>query len=302
VIQAGPKAVDGTVPGPDFPWTLRPAWRASDPATRSLRWCDALDRQTVQQKLTTFAGDYWVCGETGLLTRDNLTPDISDFYDEWWNRPISDAERAKEIQKHKIELARFAPYRQTGRLFEVGSGMGFVLMAAKELGWAIEGNELSPKAAEAASRATGAVVHPGPIENVTLPRDTFDVVICDNVFEHLSTPRRVLTGLADALRPGGVLYMHTLNAQSFSLRKCPKDWLYFRPTHFHIPTIVSLRHCFEAAKLKPLFMRTHGFRMRRFERDKTQGKWGSFVEKMVSNLAGLCRRGHRIEFLLQREA
>jgi 2-polyprenyl-3-methyl-5-hydroxy-6-metoxy-1,4-benzoquinol methylase len=294
-----PSTVHPAGPAPGFPAALRAAWRASDPASRCLRRCDSLDRDSVQQLLPTHAGDYWLCGETGLLTREKFEMEIGDFYDEWWSKPMTDAERNRKLLKHTEALRPFDRYRRTGRLFEVGSGTGLLLKAAADMGWRVEGNELSPKAAAAARDMIGAAVHPGPMESVRMEQGEFDVIICDNVFEHLWKPREVLCHMAGALRPGGVIYLHTLNAQSFSLRKSPGLWHYFRPTHTHIPTLVSLRHCFDAAGLRPLLERTHGYRAGRPE-GKAHSHWDSFIDKVISNAAGVMKRGHRVEYLLQK--
>jgi SAM-dependent methyltransferase len=47
----------------------------------------------------------------------------------------------------------------------------------------------------------------GDIETYDLPPSSFDVIVCWNVFEHLSHPDRALVRFCDATRPGGLIVL-----------------------------------------------------------------------------------------------
>src|SRR5687768_4602269 len=148
------------LPARTFPRVLRRVWRLSDPATRRSCPSNALGRETVQQRFSTIRGDYWVCAETGHLSRDAVPArpeDLSGLYDGWWQDLIDQGPPPRrEIEERKDFLRRLDGYRQSGRLFEVGSGLGKLLAAAVECGWKAEGNELSPLAARHAASFSGA--------------------------------------------------------------------------------------------------------------------------------------------------
>ena len=291
--------------GPEFPRLLRKAWALSDPSTRRERPCDALDRPTMQQKFHTLNGDYWICSETGQMTREHQVADVFqlDLYEASWQRRIDAGQTHLDNRRHGHArwLGRLAPYRQTGRLFEVGAGLGGFLQAAVQAGWKAEGNELSSVASGHANRQAGVRVISGPMERVTLEPRVYDVVLCNNVFEHLSQPRRVLNHLAASLRPGGVIYFQTLNAQSLSLWFEPRGWLYFAKGHLYAPTLVSLRHYFQGAGLRVMRRETHGFRwVARGEGSRRPQRTAG--EKLMSILAARLGRGHRVKCMLQRPA
>ena len=55
----------------------------------------------------------------------------------------------------------------------------------------------------------------GDLETYPLPKNQFDVVVCWDVIEHLSHPRKALLNLFDAARPGGFVILGFPNLASF---------------------------------------------------------------------------------------
>ena len=134
-----------------------------------------------------------------------------------------------------------------------------------------------------------------------IKRAAFDVILCNNVFEHLRQPGAVLRKLAAGLRPGGVIFCQTLSAQSLSLWFAPTRWLYYGEGHLFIPTLRSLDLYFRGANLRAIRRETHGFRSvsvdasgARVSRKRT--------EKMLALIAGRAGRGHRVKMLLRKKA
>jgi len=297
-------STSAAVQPPTLPRLLRRAWILSDPATRCDMRCDAQDRATIHQRLVTILGDYWICAECGQLQRDSGgAPALTDpgQYDAKWMRLAATfAPTESQIAECRQWVKRIEPYRRLGRLFEVGCGLGLLLKTATDAGWAAEGNDLSVVAAAHATKLTGRPVASGPIEQVTLEKGIYDVILLNNVFEHLDEPRRVLCNLAAALRPGGVMFFQTLNGQSLSLHFAPTHWLYYGPGHLIVPTLVSLRAYFKAAGLVPVRFETHGFRTMKHADLHTTGKQKRLIDRLLSPLATGMRRGHRVKVLLQR--
>ncbi len=291
-----------------FPLTLRHAWRLSDPTSGTLRVCDALGAATHQQRLSTSRGDYWICSETGQLARAEHIETPTTLYDAYWQQRIdqrpSDEETRREHARHLAKVRQFESYRQTGRLFEVGSGLGHLLYAAHELGWRADGNELSPLAGRFAESSSGARVISGPMENVQLESAAYDVILMDNVFEHLLAPRAVLHAVAAALRPGGVIYLHTLCAQSLSVWWNPRDWYYFNRQHYFVPTRISMAYYFAGAGLEVVSQRTRGFTFGSVDGfdDGRKPRHRTAFEKPCAYLAARLGLGHRIEFVVRRIA
>jgi len=285
------RARDGGAPA--LPWVLRRLWRLSDPSTRCTRRCDALDRDTVQQLLRTGRGEYWVCGATGQLARERgrEATDLAALYDAAWRER---AAPAAPTDAHRRFVAGFRGDRHTGRLFEAGVGQGALLRAAVDAGWRAEGSDLSPVAAARAGEATGAPVHGGSLDDLELAEGAYDVVLLNHVFEHLEQPRAALRRLARALRPGGAMFLQTLNAGSLSLAVNPREWFQFGPGHLHVPTLPSLGHCFAAARLRVERLSTLGFRS-----GSGRGR-RRIVDRLGAGLAGRLGLGHRVTCHLRR--
>jgi 2-polyprenyl-3-methyl-5-hydroxy-6-metoxy-1,4-benzoquinol methylase len=293
-------AIMDELPAPTFPRIMRRLWRRTEPASVTERRCDALDRATAHCRLATRAGDYWVCSETGQMSNGRINEVDAQHYDRWWaSHAIPQDQAETEIARLERWLARFDSHRQGGRLLEIGSGQGMLLQAAMRRGWEVEGNEISPLAAEGVQRISGAEIHVGPIESIDLPCRRYDLIICDNVFEHLARPLEVLRKLRRALRPSGVLFLQTVCAQSLSVWAQPRGWCYYCDGHTVLPTLVSLRHYCQASGLKVRRLETHGFRGNAGgHRDKVSG-----IQKRVNKLgaaaASMLSLGHRMRVLLE---
>jgi 2-polyprenyl-3-methyl-5-hydroxy-6-metoxy-1,4-benzoquinol methylase len=290
--------------GPNFPRLLNRVWALTDPASRSERINDALNALTPQQRFNTVRGAYWVCSQTGQLQRDAVVvEERAGKCDERKRQDLPTWKPSPEaIRECKKWLESMEPHRQTGRLFETGCGLGLFLRTAKEAGWRAEGNDISQVAAEHVMATSGVPVKVGMMEDVPLETGVYDVILCNNVFEHFTQPRAVIQKLAAALRPGGVMFFQTLSAQCLSLYFQPTGWLYYGEGHVVIPTLVTLPIYFRDAKLKVLRGETHGFRSAPTDQDYRVGRHKrKLFDKVMANIASTTGRGHRVKYLLQRE-
>lgn len=280
---------------------MRPVWAAADPASHTMRQNDALDAPTPHRVVATRGGDYWLCGATGQIERIGIVEHLISLYDEHWQGLIDEGRSTLAMYDTADRtLARLERHARPGRLFEVASGLGTVLKAAQRRGWAVDGVELSPVAAAFASQLIGSPVRAGAIEDVTLEPASYDLIILDNIFEHLERPRRVMDMLARALAPGGVLYLQTLNAQAYSLRAQPRDWIYYGAGHLCIPTLVSFEHYVKHCGLERLRWVTKGYRPRGDRDEARISRLSRGWEKLVSNLAKATNRGHHIQCILRK--
>ena len=105
-----------------------------------------------------------------------------------------------------------------GRLLDVGSGRGDVLLAAREAGWEATGIDLSPSFADYAERRSGCRVLREPIERCGFRPGSFDVVILAAVLEHLYDPDTTVREIARVLRPGGAFFVDVPNEAGLYFR------------------------------------------------------------------------------------
>ena len=99
------------------------------------------------------------------------------------------------------------------RLLDLGAGAGIVpQMNFKELVAHAAGVDLDERVCANPFLHAG---HIGAIESLPLPDQSFDVVVCDNVLEHLDQPARVFAEVRRVLRPGGVFLAKTPNRHHY---------------------------------------------------------------------------------------
>src|SRR5688500_7155595 len=115
-------------------------------------------------------------------------------------------------------VATFEPFRENGRLLEVGFGAGGFLRAAQAAGWDTWGIEVS-KTAVTRARALGrGTILEGDFVTSPLEDGSFDVIVMSEILEHLVEPRAFLRRAARLLRPRGLLYATTPHGRGVSGR------------------------------------------------------------------------------------
>jgi 2-polyprenyl-3-methyl-5-hydroxy-6-metoxy-1,4-benzoquinol methylase len=136
----------------------------------------------------------------------------SDNFDTWKNLYVSEYPRGFYVAD---TLRRFAGFEAQGkRVLDIGCGDAGVLIALAEQGATCAGIELDEKSLErAAFRAEehGVAIdlRRGVAEDLPWPDASFDLVILDNVLEHVTDRPKTLEEIHRVLAPGGLLYMVT---------------------------------------------------------------------------------------------
>jgi len=138
-----------------------------------------------------------------------------------------------------------------GRVLDVGAGYGFFLAALEKAGYEAHGIEISPHAVEQARQRTrGQVIKQGAEEPLPFPDSHFDAVTLLDVIEHLKDYRTTLASCHRVLKPGGKLFVITLNGHSLARPLLGKRWAWYQdPTHIHMFTPRMLREGLEGAGL-----------------------------------------------------
>lgn len=104
-----------------------------------------------------------------------------------------------------------------GSLLEVGCAHGWFLQAAKMRGYAVTGLEPDPQFREKAD-ANGMQIITGYFPTGLSPGKTFDVIVFNDVFEHLPEPDAAMRGVAEHLNSGGAVVINIPNSQGFFYR------------------------------------------------------------------------------------
>ena len=155
-------------------------------------------------------------------------------------------------------LDRLEPYRESGRLLDVGCGRGTVALAARAAGWDVYATEISATCVAELRPLFGERLHEGPLLEVPFARASFDVVLMIEVLEHLDDPAAYLAASRALLRPGGILLVTTPNFRGFSGRLRGPSWRVVADEHLTYFDEASLRRALRAAGFARIRMSTGG--------------------------------------------
>jgi 2-polyprenyl-3-methyl-5-hydroxy-6-metoxy-1,4-benzoquinol methylase len=150
------------------------------------------------------------------------------------------------------EMVPFLP-PEYSRVLEVGCGEGVFapLLTRPCEKWGVE---MDPASAERARQTMDRVLV-GTYEEVAsgLPERFFDLVVCNDVIEHMADPEAFLTAVRTRMAPGGHIVASIPNMRHWEVLwqlLVHKDWKYVREgimdrTHLRFFTERSIRRLFE---------------------------------------------------------
>ena len=157
-------------------------------------------------------------------------------------------------QERKKTLAQ---YKQSGALLDMGCSSGAFLQSLKSAPWKLYGIEMSAESARTAEVGSGAQVFVGDILDAPFPRESFDVITCFDVLEHLYEPRKVMARVGEWLKPGGIFYVLVPNVDSAEARLFGSYWHGLElPRHLFHYSPASLKCLAESAGLRVVSLET----------------------------------------------
>ena len=171
------------------------------------------------------------------------TPGDQRFVQDWF---IENEDLQRPVWRRFLRvLKRVQP---AGRLLDVGCGAGTFLDEARAAGFAVEGQEVAATFVDYCRRTHGLIVHDGFLDDLDLPRGSYDVITAFDVIEHHPDPRLLITQMRALLRPGGVVMISTHDIGNYFARHYGVRWRYIRPighiTYFSRRTLARLlRSC-----------------------------------------------------------
>ena len=148
-------------------------------------------------------------------------------------------------------------YKQSGALLDLGCSSGSFLEFLKGESWELYGIEMSADSARRAEAKTGAHVFLGDIPDAPFPPESFDVITCFDVLEHVYEPLRVMAKVREWLKPGGVFYVQVPNIDSAEARVFGTYWHGLElPRHLFHYSPASLRTLAKSSGLREVSLVT----------------------------------------------
>lgn len=164
-------------------------------------------------------------------------------------RHSEDSSRIIALLKKMIIRKRLSYFRKqltgTMRILEVGCGDGSLLIDLKNSFPNISATGVDLAFTEDIinrNLRAGITLITGRIEDVSLPKKEFDLVIMNQLIEHLWNPRDVLRKIHDSLVPNGMISIETINTSAYD-RKIFRGGLwgsFYFPRHLNFFNFNSL--------------------------------------------------------------
>jgi len=135
----------------------------------------------------------------------------------------------------KLQLAEISTYMDASqplRMLEVGCGLGNFLFEAQQMGFEVQGIDVSPSAVASANETLGtACVRSGHLDQAGFDEASFDIIVLADVIEHVRDPKAFLKHVRTLIKPGGALFVAVPSLDSLSARLMGRHWMEYKREH-----------------------------------------------------------------------
>lgn len=197
-----------------------------------------------------------------FIRRIPTLQELNDYYEHYasahYLSPIT------VMRYHKL-LDEFEKYRKTGKILDVGCGIGLFLNIAKERGWEVYGTEFSADAIKIC-KEKGITMHGGILDSDNYEEEMFDVITSFEVIEHINNPLEETAHIQKILRKGGLFYCTTPNFNSLMRYYLKADYNVIEyPEHLSYYTSKTLTFLMNKFGFKKQKVLTTGISITRFK-------------------------------------
>ena len=169
------------------------------------------------------------------------------------------------IKRYNELLDYFEQFRKTGKLIDVGCGIGYFLEEAKKRGWEVYGTEFTDEAIKICE-AKGINMQKGVLSPEDFDPNSFDVITSFEVLEHINNPQEEINNFHKILRKGGLVYLTTPNFNSllrYRLKSAYNVITY--PEHLSYYTKRTIHRLFKNKGFKKHKLQTTGISLTRLK-------------------------------------
>lgn len=138
----------------------------------------------------------------------------SNYADEWWIEDSPHFRSLKNITPFRLSLIKEMIGDLAGKtVLDMGCGGGLIAVPLLDAGALVTGVDQSPESiavAEKAAKGRGRF-YVGDICSLSMRSESFDCVLMADVLDHIPQFSRALSEASRLLKPGGKLFVGTLN-------------------------------------------------------------------------------------------
>jgi SAM-dependent methyltransferase len=187
---------------------------------------------------------YHRCPGCGVISLSPVPDELGRYYpSDYIDLRDDTAARARRAEAEQYKLDLVLRVAEGGKLLEIGPGAGGFLDLAQSAGFEVEAVEQNEACCSFLEATVGAHTYctADPVA-VVRQAGPWNVVALWHSLEHLNDPGRVLAAAADALAPGGSVFVATPNPESLQFRLLRSRWTHLdAPRHLHLIPPAALR-------------------------------------------------------------
>lgn len=212
--------------------------------------------------------DYWRCAACLTYFLDPVPADLARHYPPDYHGFPTPAQLARVVRWEKPKLRLLRATVRSGRLLEIGPGIGAFARAAVLAGFEVTAIEMDARCCDYIESVVGAraICSDRPAQALSsLP--PFEAIAMWHVIEHLEDPWGVLERAAAALAPGGALIVATPNPQSLQFRLLGRYWCHIdAPRHLYLIPAAALARRAQELGLRHVMSTSSDLSGRRWDR------------------------------------
>lgn len=204
------------------------------------------------------------CGNCGLLYQ-NPQPKLDELikrYDgDYFSYEIDNEKNFFGLMKLGLEDINFFNLLGEGEersFLDIGCATGMLISHLQDQGWRTAGVEVCAPSAEYGIKERGVDIRICTLEQAEFPDNSFQVVHCSHLIEHLTDPASFVNEVKRILKPGGYFIVTTPNTAGFQTWLFKEKWRSAIADHMCLFSVKNLRYLLSRYGFKDLKWKTWG--------------------------------------------
>lgn len=169
------------------------------------------------------------CGHISVSPMPDVT-ELARFYQSNESTAIYTKKEKSKLKRASRRIARLKKHMPSGTFIDIGCNIGFTVEAARRLGYAATGLEIDAETVkQAKSRFPDVSFVAGTVSDIANTGQSFDVVYCTDVIEHVVDVQSFASALSKITRQNGILFLGTPDAGHWRVPQNFLKWEEVKP-------------------------------------------------------------------------